>query len=256
MSKQRQRVLITAGAAGIGRAIAEKFLEAGARVHVCDVSQDAIETITRELPEISATIADVADQRQVERLFKIVEEVHGGLDVLVNNAGVGGERAPLEEVTDEDWTRTIDVNLTGAFRVTRSAAPVLKAAGGGAIINISTASVRTGLPYRTPYVASKQGLMGLTSNLARELGQFNIRCNAILPGLVDNPRGRALVTRLAAASGRTEAEVEADWLRFVSMRCWIDPAEVGELAVFLASPGARHITGQFIGVCGGAEWEE
>ena len=89
MSKQRQRVLITAGAAGIGRAIAEKFLEAGARVHVCDVSQDAIETITRELPEISATIADVADQRQVERLFKIVEEVHGGLDVLVNNAGLG-----------------------------------------------------------------------------------------------------------------------------------------------------------------------
>jgi len=256
MSKQRQRVLITAGAAGIGRAIAEKFLEAGARVHVCDVSQDAIETITRDLPEIGATIADVSDQRQVERLFKIVEEVHGGLDVLVNNAGVGGERAPLEEITDEDWTRTIDVNLTGAFRVTRSAAPILKAAGGGAIINISTASVRTGLPYRTPYVASKQGLMGLTSNLARELGQFNIRCNAILPGLVDNPRGRALVTRLAAATGRTEADVEQEWLRFVSMRCWIDPAEVGELAVFLASSGARHITGQFIGVCGGAEWEE
>jgi NAD(P)-dependent dehydrogenase (short-subunit alcohol dehydrogenase family) len=123
------------------------------------------------------------------------------------------------------------------------------------VINIATASVRTGLPGRMPYVASKQGVMGLTHNAARELGPDNIRCNAILPGLVDNARGRNLVAERAKDRGISAAEVEDDYLRYVSMRCWIDPAEVGDLAVFLASGQARHISGQFIAVDGHMEWE-
>lgn len=255
MTTEAQTVLVTAGASGIGRAIAGKFLEDGARVHVCDISEEALAAIRQELPGIGTTLADVSRQEDVEHLFSDIEASYGKLDTLVNNAGIGGGRAAFEDITDEDWDRTMAVNITGAFRVTRQATKMMKAARSGAIINISTGSVRTGLPYRTPYIVSKQGLMGLTGNLARELGPFNIRCNAILPGLIDNPRGRALVQRAATESGRSVEEVEAEWLQFISLRCWIDPNEVGDLAVFLASPKARHITGQYIGVCGGAEWE-
>ncbi|MCW3838092.1 SDR family oxidoreductase [Sphingomonas canadensis] len=251
MDDRRQSVLVTAGGSGIGRAIAERFLRAGAEVHVCDVDADALAALEAEEPMVRSYRADVSDEREVAAMFDAI----GGVDVLVNNAGIGGPRGSIEEIDGVEWERTIAVNLTGAFHVTRRAVAAMKTAGGGAIVNISTASVRTGMPMRTAYVASKQGLMGFTANLARELGPDNIRCNAILPGLIDNPRGRALVARMADENGRSVAETEAEMLRFISMRCWIDPAEVGDLAVFLASPAARHITGQFIGVCGGAEWE-
>lgn len=246
------QVLVTAGASGIGRAIAERFADSGARVRVCDVSEEAIGALGCARPDIAATRADVSEEADVAALFGAVGQK---LDVLVNNAGIGGPRGPIEDVDDAEWERTLAVNLTGAMRVTRRAVRLMKSAGHGAIVNISTASVRTGLPNRTAYVTSKEGLMGFTANLARELGPHNIRCNAILPGLIDNPRGRALVARAADEQGRSVADVEAEILRFVSMRCWIDPVEIGDLAVFLASPAARHITGQFIGVCGGAEWE-
>lgn len=247
-----RQVLVTAGASGIGRAIAERFADAGAHVRICDVSEAAIAALAEARPDIAATHADVSDEADVAAMF---DAVGPKLDILVNNAGIGGPRGPIEDIDDAEWERTLAVNLTGAMRVTRRAIRLMKPARQGAIVNISTASVRTGLPNRTAYVASKEGLMGFTANLARELGPHNIRCNAILPGLIDNPRGRALVAQAAEEQGRTVADVEAEILRFVSMRCWIDPAEVGDLAVFLASPAARHITGQFIGVCGGAEWE-
>lgn len=248
-------VLVTAGGAGIGRAIVEKFVASGARVYACDISEGALAEIGSALPSVRTIQADIAEQADVDHMFAIIEAEAGQLDVVVNNAGIGGDRAMIDEVTDEDWNRCMAVNVTGAFRVSRKAARLMKAARSGAIINVSTASVRTGLPFRTPYIVSKQGLMGLTQNLARELGPHNIRCNAILPGLIDNARGRALVERAAKTAGKTIGEMETEWLNYISMRCWIDPGEVGDLAVFLASPAARHITGQFIGVCGGVEWE-
>ena len=126
---------------------------------------------------------------------------------------------------------------------------------GGTIINISTVSVRTGMTNRLPYITSKQGVMGLTHNVARELGPWNIRCNAILPGLIDNTRGRAILARKAEADGKTLEETEAEYLKYISMRCWIEPKEVGDLVVFLSSEKAKHISGQFIAVDGHMEWE-
>jgi NAD(P)-dependent dehydrogenase (short-subunit alcohol dehydrogenase family) len=131
----------------------------------------------------------------------------------------------------------------------------MKAQKSGAIINISTVSVRTGMTNRLPYITSKQGVMGLTHNVARELGPWNIRCNAILPGLIDNTRGRAILARKAEADGRTLEETEEEYLRYISMRCWIKPKEVGDLVVFLSSEKAKHISGQFIAVDGHMEWE-
>jgi len=251
-SSGRQRVLVTAGAAGIGLAVAERFLGASAQVMVCDINEDALDTVP---PELSTVVCDVADARAVTELFEKMRAELGGLDVLVNNAGIGGGQAAIEDVTDAAWQRTLDVNLSGMFHCLRAAVPGMKAQGSGSVINISTASVRTGLPGRMPYVASKAGVMGLTQNAARELGPDNIRCNAILPGLVYNDRGRNLIAERAKEYGISTAEAEEDYLKFISLRCWIDPVEVGDLAVYLASDKARHISGQFIAVDGHMEWE-
>jgi NAD(P)-dependent dehydrogenase (short-subunit alcohol dehydrogenase family) len=179
----------------------------------------------------------------------------GGIDVLVNNAGIGGPRAALEDIAYEDWDRTIAVNLSGMFYCIRNVAPLMKAQRSGCIVNIATASAKVALPLRAPYVASKVGVLGLTHTVAREYGPFGIRCNAILPGLIDNERGRRIVAGQAAERGIPVEQREAEFLEFVSLRCWIDPAEVGDLAVFLASPAGRHITGQQIGMDGNVEWE-
>lgn len=245
-------VLVTAGASGIGWAIAESFLDAGDTVHVCDIAADALDALDFPGVRLVRHLADVADPDAVARL---VNAIGGDLEVLVNNAGIAGPRAMIEDTDEAEWQRTLAINLTGAFLVTKHAARTMKAAGRGVIVNISTATVRTGLPQRSAYVASKHGLMGLTQNLARELGPFGIRVNAVLPGLIDNPRGRALVQRLADEQGKAFAEVEAEFLRYISMRAWIDPREIGAIAVFLSSDAAQHVTGQFIAVDGGVEWE-
>jgi NAD(P)-dependent dehydrogenase (short-subunit alcohol dehydrogenase family) len=250
-----QRVVVTAAARGIGRAIADRFLASGATVWGCDVDDEALDELRTALPAVQAARCDVADKTQVEDFLAQASEAMGGIDVLVNNAGIGGGHAAVEDVTDENWDRSLAVNLTGMFYCVRHVIPMMKTQGSGCIINISTGSVRTGLPNRLPYVASKHGVMGLTQNLARELGPSNIRCNAILPGLIDNPRGRALVQRAADEAGKSFEEFETDMLKYISMRTWIDPLEIGDTAVFLASRAARHITGQFLGVCGGVEWE-
>ncbi|GIL37995.1 SDR family oxidoreductase [Roseiterribacter gracilis] len=250
-----QRVVVTAAARGIGRAIADRFLASGATVWGCDVDDEALGELRAALPSVKAARCDVGDKAQVESFLAEACKSMGGIDVLVNNAGIGGGHAAVEDVTDENWDRSLAVNLSGMFYCVRKVVPLMKAQGSGCIINISTGSVRTGLPNRLPYVASKHGVMGLTQNLARELGPANIRCNAILPGLIDNPRGRALVQRAADEAGKSFEEFEADMLKYISMRTWIDPLEIGDTAVFLASHAARHITGQFLGVCGGVEWE-
>jgi NAD(P)-dependent dehydrogenase (short-subunit alcohol dehydrogenase family) len=253
---QDARVLVTAGGQGIGYAITEQVLAAGARVFICDVEPGRLDAAKAALPAVGTAVADVADPGAVAELYGVALAHLGGIDVLVNNAGIGGLRAAVEDIDDAEWARVMAVNISGAFHCVKHAVPHMKAQHSGCIINISTASVRTGLPLRTSYVTSKHGLMGLTQNLARELGPSGIRVNAILPGLIDNARGRALVQRAADEAGVPFAEAEAAALRYISMRCWIDPHEVGDLAVFLASGAARHISGQCIGVCGNAEWEE
>jgi NAD(P)-dependent dehydrogenase (short-subunit alcohol dehydrogenase family) len=250
-----QRVLITGAGSGIGLAIAEQFLEAGARVHIADISADALAKAKVTFPALSISVADVGDPASVENLFREALAALGGLDVLVNNCGIAGPAGPLEECSISDWDRCITVNLSGMFYCLRQAVPVMKAQRSGVILNVSTTSARTGLPNRLPYVASKVGVLGLSHNVARELGPWNIRCNAILPGLMDNPRGRGIIARLARERGTTDAVVEADFLAHTSMRTWIQMSEVGEMAVFLASDRAKHITAQQISVDGNAEWE-
>jgi NAD(P)-dependent dehydrogenase (short-subunit alcohol dehydrogenase family) len=245
--------LVTGAGSGIGLAIARGLAGAGAAVWIADSSEPALAAVAD--PDLTGRVCDVADPGAVAALFAEIGRGPGVLDILVNNAGVGGPAAPLEEVSVADWDRTLAVNLSGMFYCLREAVPAMKAAGRGAIVNISTASTRTGLPNRLPYVASKAGVEGLTCNVARELGPFGIRCNAILPGLVDNDRGRALVRRLAEREGLGLETAQTQFVSFVSMRTMIAMEEIADMAVFLASDAARHVTGQLIGVDGNLEWE-
>ncbi|MGX4677329.1 SDR family oxidoreductase [SAR92 clade bacterium H246] len=252
----RQRVVITAGASGIGLATAQAFLRQGAQVYICDIDASMLERALADNTGLQGAISDVGDPQQVESFFTTVKEALGGIDVLVNNAGVGGPRASVEHISYDDWDSCIRINLSGMFYCVKQVIPTMKQQGSGCIINISTGSAKTGLPNRLPYVASKVGVLGLSHNLARELGPYNIRCNTLLPGLMDNPRGRKLVANYAEETGLSLQAAEQDFLKYISQRCWIQPTEIAEAALFLASASAKHITAQEISVDGNFEWEQ
>src|SRR6185436_20037019 len=167
MSVTGLKVLITAGAAGIGRAIAEAFADGGAHVEVCDVAKDALADLKKNRPDIPGHLADVADPKAIARFF--AKATKGGLDVLVNNAGIAGPTAPIDEIKPDDWHATVDINLNSMFHCTRLAVPLLKKAGGGSIINLSSVAGRLGFPLRTPYAAAKWAVVGFTKSLAIEL---------------------------------------------------------------------------------------
>jgi NAD(P)-dependent dehydrogenase (short-subunit alcohol dehydrogenase family) len=248
-----RRVLVTAGAGGIGRVIAQRFLAEGARVAVCDIDAAALEECAAQTSGLLALRADVAISADVGTLFAKLQQSFGGLDVLVNNAGVSGPTKPVEEVTDEEWNRTLAVNVTGQFYAVRAAVPMFRSAGGGAIVNMSSVAGRMGMPMRAPYSTSKYAVRGLTDVLTVELGALNVRVNAILPGLVNGPRGRRVMDEQAKARGMTLEEYLPFVLHNISMHTMIEMEEIAALAVFLASDHAKHITGQSIGVCGNFE---
>ncbi len=248
-----KRVFITAGAGGIGRAIADRFLGVGARVHVCDVDAAALAALNGVRDGLSGTCADVADCDQLEAAFGEAEKELGGLDVLVNNAGIPGPTATAEEIAPVDWLRTIDVNLNGAFYSARLAIPLLKASGGGSIVNISSTAGQHGYPLRTPYAASKWGLIGLTKTLAMELGSYGIRVNAVCPGAVEGPRIDGVIEAKAAARGVSADEIRAAYLGKSSLGTLIGAEDVAATVLFLCSDAGGRISGQALAVDGHTE---
>ncbi len=247
------RVLVTAGAAGIGLAIARKFVAAGARVHLCDIDRNALERTRQELPDVGTSEADVADPGAVERLFADANDRLGGLDVLVNNAGIAGPTAKVEEMAIDDWRQTLEVNITGQFLCTRLAVPLLRAAGGGSIINLASVAGRFGFPLRTPYAASKWAVVGFTKSLAMELGPDQIRVNALLPGIVEGERIERVIAAKADANGISHEAMRERLLASVSMRTAVTGDDVAAMALFLASAAGAKISGQAISVDGHVE---
>jgi NAD(P)-dependent dehydrogenase (short-subunit alcohol dehydrogenase family) len=248
-----RRVVVTAAATGIGATVAARFAAAGAAVHICDREPELLAAYLRAHPGVTGTAADVADPRDVERLFAEARERMGGLDVLVNNAGVAGPAAPVEEMDLEGWRRTLDVNLTGAFLCVRAAVPLLKEAGGGSLVVMSSNAGTMGLPYRAPYVATKWALIGLVKTLAMELGPCGIRVNAVCPGDVEGDRIRRVIALEAENRGIGYDEVYAERVEAVSLRTMVTADDVASLILFVASDAGARISGQALLVDGNAE---
>jgi NAD(P)-dependent dehydrogenase (short-subunit alcohol dehydrogenase family) len=252
ISIKGKRALITAGAGGIGRVMAETFVKAGAKVHICDVARPALDEATRAL-SVTGSLCDVSSLQQVDLLFADVRRHLGGLDVLVNNAGIAGPTGKVDEIAVQDWERCIAVDLNGMFYCTRLAMPMLRAAGGGSIINLSSAAGRLGFPLRTPYAAAKWGVVGFTKSLSMEVGTDNIRVNAIQPGVVEGERIDRVIDAKAKALGISFEEQKRRSLEKVSMREMVTPQDIANMALYLASDIGRHVTGQAISVCAGVE---
>ncbi|MCP4363151.1 MAG: SDR family oxidoreductase [Chloroflexi bacterium] len=249
----KTRILITAAAAGIGRSIAEAFLERGAQVHICDISQKHLAACKAIWPNIGVTQADVSDPAQVERLFQDVVSTMDGLDVLVNNVGISGPTAPVDEISIEDWQTTLAVNLNSHFYCTRQAVPLLKAANGGSIINISSTAGLMGYPWRAPYSTSKWALIGFTKTLAMELGEFNIRVNAVCPGSVEGPRMDRVIAAEARVRNVSEDVVREGYKRQTSLRTFVQVSDIANMVLFLCSEVGEKISGQALSVDGHIE---
>jgi NAD(P)-dependent dehydrogenase (short-subunit alcohol dehydrogenase family) len=254
ISAKGLRVLVTAGAAGIGRAMTRTFVQHGARVHICDIDESALASARQELPAVTQSMADVARLADVERLFADVKKFLGGLDVLINNAGIAGPTGKVEDIKPEDWDRCIAVDLNGMFYVTRKAMPLIKAAGGGAIINLSSIAGRFGFPMRTPYSAAKWAVVGFTQSLAAEAGPDKVRVNCIQPGIVEGERIERVVAAKATSLGVSNEEVRSRMLAGTSLHTTVTAQDIADMALYLATAPGRHISGQDIAVCGGSRY--
>lgn len=248
-----QRVVVTAGGSGIGFAIASTLAHLGARVMICDISDDALADAQKKAPLAAAIRADVADDAAVKRLFDAAAAELGGLDALINNAGIAGPTGGVDEISPADWRRCIDVCLTGQFLCAHHAVPLLKAAGGGSIVSMSSAAGRFGYAFRTPYSSAKFGVIGFTQSLAKELGPHGIRVNAILPGIIEGPRMEGVITSRAAQIGISHDAMKERYLQNISLRRMTSPYDVASMVAFLLSDAGVNISGQSLGVDGNVE---
>lgn len=241
------RVLITAGASGIGRAMAERFAAAGWDVWIADIA------LPEDLPAgWQARQADVTDEASMAAVLAEIGAA-GGLDALCANAGIAGPTAPVEAIAFEEWRACIGVNLDGAFLAAKHAAPLMKQAGRGAIVLTASTAGLHGYPNRAPYAAAKWAVIGLMKTLAMELGPFGIRANAICPGAVEGPRMEGVLAREAEAKGMSPDAVRAGYAAGTSMRTWVTAGDIAEMALFLASDAARFVSGQAVAVDGHTE---
>jgi NAD(P)-dependent dehydrogenase (short-subunit alcohol dehydrogenase family) len=248
-----QRVMITAAATGIGRAIALAFHNAGAKVHICDVNDEALAQFRKDYPSIPATHVDVQSETTIDAWFDTALTDLGGLDVMINNAGTKGPTAPIENVTAAEWRACLAVCLDAQFLCARRAAPVMKAQKSGLILNMSSNAGQFGFGNRTPYAAAKWGVIGLTKSLAIELGPYNVRCNAICPGAVAGDRINRVIEGETKLRGVGTQLVAAELVNGQSLARFVDAEEVANLALFLASPAAFMINGQDIAIDGHIE---
>ncbi len=241
-----QRVLVTAGAAGIGKEIANAFAADGARICVCDINTQALETAAKDIPGLVTIVCDVSKRQDIERMVGAAAEALGGLDVLVNNAGIAGPTAPVEAADPDQWEAVMTVDVIGTFHVTRLAIPHLKQSPAGSIVVMSSLGGRFGYPNRSAYCTAKMGLIGFAKTLSRELGPYGIRCNAIAPGAVGGERMERVLQGRAAAEHETLEEEREAAMSIQSLKRFVDPKDIASLIVFLTSDAGKSISGQVL----------
>lgn len=241
-----QRVLVTAGASGIGREIVRAFVAQGAKVFVVDLNAAGLAELAKESDRIQTALCDMSSRSQIEAMVPAAVAALGGLDVLVNNAGISGPTAAVEDFDPDAWDSVMQVNINGTFNVTRLAIPYLKQSEAGSIVIMSSVAGRYGYPNRSAYSASKWALIGFTKTLSRELGDAGIRVNAILPGAVAGERIENVLKGRASVSGRSVDEERASAMSIQSLKRFVDPRDIAAMAVFLSSDAGKSISGQML----------
>jgi len=254
---KNKRVLITAGGSGICRAVAKAFIKNGAKVHICDLDRAALDEFKILYPDAGVSQCDVSDHEQVSQLFADADNSLGGLDILINGAGIGGPAGTVDQIDIEGWNQTIGVNLNGTFYCSRLAVPRLKKAGSGSsIINFSSTAGFLAYAFRSPYAAAKWAIIGFTKSHAMELGRYGIRVNAVCPGIVEGERMDRVINKEAAAKGISVKEVRDNYTRGNALKTFINPEEIASTVLFLCSEYGSKITGQAVPVDGFTESNE
>lgn len=248
-----KRVIVSGGAAGIGRAIAERFLSDGARVAICDTDPTAVAMFQTAHPHATAAVADVTSESEMGTFLESLEAQWNGIDVVCANAGTGGQAGGIETLDYDKWQRCVATNLHGTFLTCRWAARLMKAQGSGLIAMTSSTAGIMGYPLRSPYAAAKWAIVGLTKTLAMELGPHGIRVNAICPGAVEGSRMDRIVANEALARGVSEDDVRASYVRGVSMKTWVKAEDIANAIHFLASDAGNKISGQVLSIDGNTE---
>ncbi|MEI5681741.1 MULTISPECIES: SDR family oxidoreductase [unclassified Mesorhizobium] len=252
----KQRVIITAGASGIGLSIAQAMHDLGAKIWICDIVESGLAEAKALLPGIHTMVCDVADPAACDAFVKAATADMRGLDILVNNAGIAGPAAPVEEISTEDWKRCFEVNVNGQFFMARAVIPHLKKNQSGSIVCMASVAGKYAFGLRSPYASSKAAVIALARALSVELGPDQIRVNAIAPGVVSGDRIKRVFTDRAKTRGVSYDEMAAIALRAVSMKTMVEPEEIAALVVYLTGPSGRPISGQVMQICGGLEYTE
>lgn len=244
------RVFITAGAGGIGRAMAETFACNGARVAVADADEAALDTCPKEWRKCAL---DVTNESAMAAAIIATKHDFGGIDTLCANAGIAGPTAGIADIALIDWQQCLAVNLEGAFLAAKHVAPIMQQQKSGVMLLTSSTAGQYGYPNRAPYAAAKWGVIGLMKTLAMELGSFGIRVNALCPGAVEGARMEGVLEREAVAKNTTRDAIYQGYAAGTSMRAFVRAQDIADMAYFLASPQARMVSGQVIAVDGHTE---
>jgi len=250
MKLMARKVFISAGGSGIGRCIAEAFLKQGDDVFVCDINQQSLQQFKQDYPQLQIAYCDLGQMNAIQPMFETAMQALGGLDILVNNTGISGPTVAADELSFEDWTQVLNLNLNSTFMMTKLAIPYLKQSNSGVIINLSSIAGRMGYPFRLAYSTSKWGIIGFTKTLSMELGAFDIRVNAVLPGAVDGERVQRVLQARADAMNISLEEVTQNALANQSLKQFVNPKHIADLCVFLASDSASSISGQILPIDG------
>ena len=248
-----KRVIVTAGARGIGKSIAASYLNLGAKVAICDIDEISLNEIQQDFPSLLTACVDMSSLPQTDSFFDIVESQFGGIDIVINNAGISGPTGNIEDITLKDWKTCLSVNIDSLFLTARRCVPLMKQQQAGSIVNIASTAGLFAYPKRAPYAASKWAMIGLTKTLAMECGEFGIRVNAIAPGSINNERMDGVISREALLKKSSEQEIRELYVKQTALRTFIDPVEIADMAIFLTSDLGKNISGQVIAVDGFAE---
>lgn len=249
-----KKVFISAGGSGIGRCIAEAFLNNGDEVFVCDINTQSLAQFKQDFPQLHTYSCDLAQPDAIQAMFKEAVNTLGHLDILVNNTGISGPTVAAEDLTLQDWNAVINLNLNSTFLITKLAIPYLKQSAAGVIINLSSIAGRLGYPYRLAYSTSKWGIVGFTKTLSMELGADNIRVNAILPGAVDGDRVQRVLQARADVANISLEQATQNAMKNQSLKYFVDPKHIADLCVFLASDSGRSISGQILPIDGDKQY--